>query len=146
MLAKLKVDPRNEPLIQRALPLVDKLSPKDQFQKHLRTHRQGTRDRLPGIVYAGMLKDCSPGTRNVLYEEVRDWLLRNDLTQEQIEDTEFASAFDYVREKMLEENNGKSCNNDFWQACWGVYTSAMMRYANEKPVNNADTTYGDLFD
>lgn len=141
-----KTDPRNEPLIERAIPLVDRYASQDQFKQHIRTHRQGTRDVLPGTVYAGMLDDCSGATRNTLMIEVREYLMSQGVSAEEVDDLDFADCYDYVRDQVLQENDGKSCQHDFWDAAWGVYCSAMLKYANEKPMGNKNTTFGDLFD
>lgn len=144
-----KVNPKDEPLIQRAIPLVDVAASSKHFLKHIRTHRQGTRDLLPGVVMAGLALDASAGTRNTLEIELREFIESHpkySLTREEIEKNEFADLYDIVRELNLQDNDGKSCDNDFWGAAWGVYTSALLNYAKDKDIGRKNTTYGDLFD
>ena len=131
-------------IFKTALPLINLNTHIDHFKPHHRKHYQ-LRDALTGDFMCDLLLNASAGTRSNLIIEIEDYLINvSYLSREDIDGLEFADAYDYVRDQHLQANNMKSCQNAFWSAVWGVYSSGMLKIAKNHQAQTS--MFGKLFD
>jgi hypothetical protein len=131
MLTENQSNPLDSKLVKDALPLVEAHLAADQFKTHIRKHRM-VRDSITGDIIAGMYDNgSSPGTKNNLLCHIQDELRSLGMPEHELDKTDIADAYDYLREREMLRNNGKSMNSEFWACAWGIYTSYMMEHANK---------------
>ncbi len=124
-------NPLDSKLVKEALPLVETHLAADQFKTHIRKHRK-VRDSITGDIIAGMYDNgSSPGTKNNLLCHIQDELRSLGMPEDDLDKTDIADAYDFLREREMLRNNGKSMNSEFWAVAWGIYTSYMMEHANK---------------
>ena len=144
MQTTMKTDVTKVKLITDMFDKIDLQTHIDHFHPHVRKHRK-VRDALDGAMMCDLLDYASPGTRNKMIIEVRDTVeIQTGASRDEVEGYEFAACYDAVREYHLIENNGKSYNNEFWAAAWGVYSSAMIHLAEHK--DQQTSMFGTFFD
>ena len=138
-----KNDPLQNKLIMDHAKLVDIHTTVNHLDPHVRKQRK-VRDALTGADVAGLFDYTGSGVKNKLVDELYDACLQDKrITRNDIDNWQFADVYDAVRERELISNNGKSQNNSFWQAAWGVYAEAMANIAKIK--GQQKTLFGQLF-